>query len=369
MLAHNIHRSECKALVDYASGVFNSIEANHHATSVIHHEPIVVRLDETLTEIQTDMQLWKKHSRFEALSSKYLEMPKRLKFHRSNLEKVLADSQSAESPPGHLSKPPASDTTTLFAPTLSRGGSSSRAHGDGEGHERRLQLMTLSSRPTAAIFPPPTEIIPGLSVSKTGRGPSGRGAWSDVWCGKLFDEKTGVTNLVAVKILLPMKTGNGPEAESSLAERMQKRMHREVHPWYGLDHARIVPFIGFTLESDDTPWLVSPWFSNGDVISYVKGYNERAQGRSLDKWKLVKQIAEGLIYLHSQHIVHGDLKSTNVLVDSNGDAALCDFGLSKRYQDCTEAYLTSNVVMGALRWCAPGEQHPTGLYFGSFTLN
>lgn len=134
-------------------------------------------------------------------------------------------------------------------------------------------------------------------------------------------------------------------------------MHREVHAWHGLDHPRIVPLRGFAIESDGTPWLVSPWFPNGDVLSYVRNYDAEVQGRRLDRWKLVRQVAEGLIHLHSLHIVHGDLRGSNILIDSSGDAALGDFGTSKRYDESTTAYLTDNVVMGALRWCAPGDQH------------
>lgn len=125
-------------------------------------------------------------------------------------------------------------------------------------------------------------------------------------------------------------------------------MYREVNIWHRLDHLRVVPLRGYSIDFDGTPCLVSPWFENGDVLTYLKKHP------FADRRRLVRQVAEGLIYLHSQDVVHGDLKGGNVLVDSSGDAALCDFGLAKLMRDCPTSFTTSNVGMGTLRWCAPG---------------
>ncbi|KAG2108612.1 kinase-like domain-containing protein [Suillus discolor] len=46
------------------------------------------------------------------------------------------------------------------------------------------------------------------------------------------------------------------------------------------------------------------------------------------KFALLKDIAQGLQYLHSRSITHGDLSGNNVLVDKDGKASLTDFGLS-----------------------------------------
>jgi len=46
------------------------------------------------------------------------------------------------------------------------------------------------------------------------------------------------------------------------------------------------------------------------------------------KWKLFRQIVEGLHHIHSQGIIHRDLKPTNVFIDSLGDTKIGDFGLA-----------------------------------------
>ncbi len=43
----------------------------------------------------------------------------------------------------------------------------------------------------------------------------------------------------------------------------------------------------------------------------------------------LRDVVDGLSYLHANGVVHGDLKGSNTLVTSNIRVVLCDFGLSK----------------------------------------
>ena len=44
---------------------------------------------------------------------------------------------------------------------------------------------------------------------------------------------------------------------------------------------------------------------------------------------IVYQLACALKYLHSAGVIHRDLKPSNILINSNCDAKICDFGLSR----------------------------------------
>jgi translation initiation factor 2-alpha kinase 4 len=49
---------------------------------------------------------------------------------------------------------------------------------------------------------------------------------------------------------------------------------------------------------------------------------------SKSSWRLFRQILEGLVHIHSQGVIHRDLKPTNIFLDSNGDVKIGDFGLA-----------------------------------------
>ncbi|KAG6830479.1 hypothetical protein H0H92_000486 [Tricholoma furcatifolium] len=68
--------------------------------------------------------------------------------------------------------------------------------------------------------------------------------------------------------------------------------------------------------------LVSPWMKNGDLQKYLKEH--KSSKRDL----LAFDVAMGLEFLHENDIIHGDLKSGNILVNDFGRACLTDFGLS-----------------------------------------
>ncbi|KLO20379.1 kinase-like protein [Schizopora paradoxa] len=69
--------------------------------------------------------------------------------------------------------------------------------------------------------------------------------------------------------------------------------------------------------------------------------------------QMTEGIAAGLLYLHNQDIVHGDLKGDNILVSDSGKPLLTDFGLSRlmHVTDISRS-IDSAGVKGTTRWMA-----------------
>ncbi|KAJ7938169.1 kinase-like domain-containing protein [Mycena leptocephala] len=161
-------------------------------------------------------------------------------------------------------------------------------------------------------------------------------------------------NTVALKRIRMFQAG----ADSP---RSRLQFCREALVWQTLRHRYILPLIGIDRESFPSSFcMVSPWMKHGTVLRYL---NEH--GRA-DVDKMLLQIAEGLGYLHSMKIVHGDLRGTNILVADDWNVCLADFGLTGVIEDAvstTSGALTSTANhAGSLRWFAPELIAPT--FFG-----
>ncbi|KAJ7700565.1 kinase-like domain-containing protein [Mycena metata] len=137
---------------------------------------------------------------------------------------------------------------------------------------------------------------------------------------------------------------NTPEERRKIKERF----YEEALLWKNLKHPNILPFIGLHSEASDlnkplSMVMVCPWMPNGTIIKYLKDFPETPIVAK------VLEIAQGLNYLHSIPVVHGDLRGSNILVDAEGHARLADFGLAC-YADATAK---SSVRRGSVKWMAP----------------
>ncbi|KIO18468.1 hypothetical protein M407DRAFT_225548, partial [Tulasnella calospora MUT 4182] len=102
----------------------------------------------------------------------------------------------------------------------------------------------------------------------------------------------------------------------------------ELHVLDGLDHPNIIKLAGFVEDiKNRIAWLVFPWEANGNVREFLLS----GKWELPERVSLIKDVVDGLEYLHTRQppIRHGDLKSLNILVNSDHRAVITDFGSAR----------------------------------------
>ncbi|KAJ7114223.1 kinase-like domain-containing protein [Mycena epipterygia] len=176
----------------------------------------------------------------------------------------------------------------------------------------------------------------------------GQGGFADIFLGRYKGQ------VIALKRLRVYK----PEPNEML--KFSKDLLQEVLTWVHLKHDYILPFFGLDEKTFEgyPPCIVTPYMRNGTMNNFVKNRNGTLPNRRVDR--LLFETAQGLAYLHSQNIVHGDLRGGNVLMDDGEHAQLADFGLAI-VTDATRR-TTPTKQRGSWRWMAP-ELHDYKLEF------
>ncbi|CAM9447180.1 unnamed protein product, partial [Hapterophycus canaliculatus] len=82
-------------------------------------------------------------------------------------------------------------------------------------------------------------------------------------------------------------------------------------------------------------YLVLEYCKKGDLMNILNGDTRTVTCDPMndtDVWYIMRQIVQGLSFLHLQNIIHGDIKPQNLLVGSDNVAKIADFGISKFVQ-------------------------------------
>ncbi|KAJ1265174.1 hypothetical protein BS78_08G059400 [Paspalum vaginatum] len=115
----------------------------------------------------------------------------------------------------------------------------------------------------------------------------------------------------------------------TIDEQQKKQFGKEMLILSQINHKNIVKILGCCLEVE-VPMLVYEFIPNGTLFDLIHGNHGRYI--SLDtRLRIACESAEALAYLHScasPPILHGDVKSTNILLDGDYIAKVSDFGAS-----------------------------------------
>ncbi|CAA0816440.1 Protein kinase superfamily protein [Striga hermonthica] len=113
-------------------------------------------------------------------------------------------------------------------------------------------------------------------------------------------------------------------------QEVEREFQNEVESLSKIRHQNVVSLLGYCVHGE-ARFLVYELMENGSLELHLHG---PAPGLSLTwhmRMKIALDVARGLEYLHERcnpPVIHRDLKSSNILLDSNFNAKLSDFGLA-----------------------------------------
>lgn len=168
-------------------------------------------------------------------------------------------------------------------------------------------------------------------VSKQGAAVA-RGGYFDVYHGRLGHGPR--RTLVAIRQLqhLFKDTDSMIKVRCSGLQRLfgsssvaSQSIAQEIRIWSQLHHPNVLPFLGFTLNCGPYPASVSQWMENGTAEQYLKRdpsacylsvviSNHTFPTVNIIQVRFqIRGVAKGLQYLHSQNVIHSDLKGVRTM--------------------------------------------------------
>jgi serine/threonine protein kinase/Tfp pilus assembly protein PilF len=151
-------------------------------------------------------------------------------------------------------------------------------------------------------------------------------------------EDTKLNQEVALKLIKP---------EIASDKKTVERFRNELKTARMIAHKNVCRMFDFG-ESGGSNFITMEYIRGEDLKSLVRKMGQLSAGQALS---IAKQVCDGLIEAHNLGIVHRDLKPQNIMIDTNGDARIMDFGIARSLR--AKGITGSGVMIGTPEYMSP----------------
>lgn len=182
----------------------------------------------------------------------------------------------------------------------------------------------------------------------------------------LKSDSLGSGGYGSVIMAVHKKTGEKVAAKVISTGRMKvAAIEREVKVMRKLQHPNIIRLLdAASSEKDQRYFIYMELAPQGELFSRVVSGGNLTEPQAA---RYLKHIMGAVGYMHSQGVVHRDLKLENVLLDNGDNCKVCDFGLAHMYEmgnDGRPTLTKLTEVCGSKSYCAPEVLAHSGGYNG-----
>ena len=143
----------------------------------------------------------------------------------------------------------------------------------------------------------------------------------------------------------------GSSSKDGLFDKYRQKFRREAQNLAKMKHPGIVRVIE-AFDANNTSYIAMQYLGGGNLADHIGRQGKLAEEEAL---RYARAIGGALAYMHAHHMLHLDLKPSNVMLDRWGEPVIIDFGLSKQYDESGNPE-SSTTLGGGTPGYAPIEQ-------------